>query len=52
MQHDKVVVFRAFHSECVARRLPFWTPHCAFQDPHSNSSPRHRVEMRAICLFW
>lgn len=52
MQHEEVVVFRAFDSDCVADGNPFWTPHCAFRDPHAGNTPRHSVEMRAICLFW
>ena len=52
MQRDEVIVFRAFDSDRVADGTPFWTPHCAFQDPNSDGSARHSVEMRAICLFW
>jgi len=49
---DEVVVFRAFDSDRVAPKLPFWTPHTAFRDEKEGASPRHSVEMRAICLFW
>ncbi len=52
MQPDEVVVFRAFDSECVTTGAPFWTPHCAFRDPHSAGVARSSIEMRAICLFW
>ena len=52
MQPDEVVVFRSFDSECVASGQPFWTPHSAFRDPHSQGVARSSIEMRAICLFW
>ncbi len=52
MSVDEVVVFRAFDSDLVAAAEPFWTPHTAFRDPHSDGVPRRSIEMRAICLFW
>ena len=52
MTNDEVLVFRAYDSDRVAHKLPFWTPHCAFHDQREGASPRHSVEMRAICLFW
>jgi len=52
MTNDEIVVFRAFDSDRAAHKLPFWTPHCAFHDRTEGTSPRHSVEMRAICLFW
>ncbi len=52
MRAEEVIVFRAFDSDCVTAGKPFWTPHCAFRDPHSDGGARHSVEMRAVCLFW
>ncbi|MEM9624299.1 MAG: CmcJ/NvfI family oxidoreductase [Pseudomonadota bacterium] len=52
MRQHEVLLFRAFDSEQIAREQPFWTPHTAFKDPHSNGVPRSSLEMRAICLFW
>lgn len=52
MEVDEVLLFRAFDSERVAQSKPFWTPHTAFKDPHSDGTPRSSVEKRAICLFW
>ncbi len=52
MSVEEVVVFRAFDSDCVGAERPFWTPHTAFRDPHSEGVPRRSIEMRAICLFW
>lgn len=52
MTNDEIVVFRAFDSDRVTQKLPFWTPHCAFHDSREDTLPRHSVEMRAICLFW
>ena len=52
MEADEVVVFRAYDSDLVQQGETFWTPHCAFKDPHSDGVPRSSLEMRAICLYF
>ena len=51
---DEVVVFRAFDSDCVAAKRPFWTPHTSFRDTTlpADAAGRESVEARAVCLFF
>ena len=55
MRSDEVIAFRTYDSACVDLDQPFWTPHCAFPDPHhapgSGLPARYSIEVRATCLF-
>ncbi len=53
MQHDEVLVFRTYDSQCEDEGRAFYTPHTAFLDPNAggNAPLRESVEMRALCLF-
>ena len=49
MQNDEVAVFLAFDSERVTKGLPFWTPHCAFDDTQREGSPLNATEYGPSC---
>lgn len=52
MLNHELMVFRAFDSDAVKAKTPFWTLHSAFLDSHANPGDhRESIEMRAICLF-
>ena len=53
LQHDELIAFRTYDSNCAKEDRPFWTPHSAFRDPHAGSGAplRESVEMRVLCVF-
>lgn len=53
MQHDEVLIFRTYDSQLEETGQPYWTPHCAVDnpDPQASRQARQSLEVRALCLF-